>query len=692
MCLKRIIALLFACVSVIDISAQSNYASIHVINDFSQTLIEYSQTKNLGECGPKFDNLCHERVKCRVENDLIKNIAERAHSIPKTDGTYLFDTYVNEITKMIDSGWHITIENIEYDSEMSTLGLVEGKADYVKYDIAVSGNLSTENRYTDIAVIRDGKITAIYQYAGARSYLAAVKMLLPDLNNMEQLDISVLDIDFSKAEFVFSQLRKIASSGYGDIATKSMGLMVAMEMANIGCDHIDRYVRKIDQANYFIYNTRCPDIHKGGARDFWLSGIKDFEYIIGPGETLATWNFCKEHPYVYEYGSAYFHFIYSRYRPLTNTNLPYIRKDGDFYGFISENGKKIIDYKYNFAYPFDVQSSLSAVRDINNKWGFIDCTGRTVIPHIYDIVNDVFIDGKNFVIKDDYLILINTHGEELRRIYGYNYIIPKLRENEIIAYNGIEQQFDAYDFYGNLLLEDCFSEENMSLHTRFRWYHDVEWHHATYNVRDDINGEMELIHLPRIPRKISSYDVTSGDAIDLGTGVLWASKNLGASSCYDMGKLYLWGDYKSEFANVEMTRAKGEKFKKKILKYGVPINIAGTYLDIVTRTLGAEWSLPTKEDLRKLAEECVWEYCILNGSKGYRVTGDNGNSIFLPIEGEFFYEPYAVQSGVAYVLYWSSELASSDAPYGLQISQYEHWLRKGIELSYWNYIRPVRDL
>ena len=141
MSIKRIILFLCVCtcISINYVSAQPNYAAVDVMKQFSQILTEYSQTKDLGLCGPKFDNLCHERVRCRVESDFMKRIADISHhSVPKTDGTYLFDTYINEISKMIDNGCQITIENIEYDFEMSKLGLVEGKADYVKYDIIVS--------------------------------------------------------------------------------------------------------------------------------------------------------------------------------------------------------------------------------------------------------------------------------------------------------------------------------------------------------------------------------------------------------------------------------------------------------------------------------------------------------------------------------------------------------------------------
>ena len=123
------------------------------VAQFSEIISEYSSTKDLGICGPKFDNLCHAKIKCRVENDLIKRIAERSHDLPKTEGTYLFDTYINELVKMIDKGARISIENVEYDR---SLKMLDNAATMIKYDIVIEEMLDTKYQYTDVAVIRDG--------------------------------------------------------------------------------------------------------------------------------------------------------------------------------------------------------------------------------------------------------------------------------------------------------------------------------------------------------------------------------------------------------------------------------------------------------------------------------------------------------------------------------------------------------
>ena len=59
-----------------------------------------------------------------------------------------------------------------------------------------------------------------------------------------------------------------------------------------------------------------------------------------------------------------------------------------------------------------------------------------------------------------------------------------------------------------------------------------------------------------------------------------------------------------------------------------------------------------KAELEELKEECTWTWTTQNGVKGYKVTGPNGNSIFLPAAGRRIGSSlyYAGENGC----YWSS--------------------------------------
>lgn len=109
-------------------------------------------------------------------------------------------------------------------------------------------------------------------------------------------------------------------------------------------------------------------------------------------------------------------------------------------------------------------------------------------------------------------------------------------------------------------------------------------------------------------------------AVNLGLSVKWASFNLGATTSSERGGHYLWGDV----ANTGI-----------MPNYQAPNvnNICGTRYDIVRATWGSTWRLPTKAEQEDLIKKCTWTRATVNGVSGMKVTGGNGNSIFLPSTG-----------------------------------------------------------
>ena len=83
---------------------------------------------------------------------------------------------------------------------------------------------------------------------------------------------------------------------------------------------------------------------------------------------------------------------------------------------------------------------------------------------------------------------------------------------------------------------------------------------------------------------------------------------------------------------------------------------------------GGNWRIPTKEEWEELKENCVWEWKTEGGHKGYRVTGKNGNSIFLPATGSYIdtsLQRLGINGG-----YWSSTLSGSTLPYESLYAKY----------------------
>ena len=59
----------------------------------------------------------------------------------------------------------------------------------------------------------------------------------------------------------------------------------------------------------------------------------------------------------------------------------------------------------------------------------------------------------------------------------------------------------------------------------------------------------------------------------------------------------------------------------------------GTSRDVAHVKWGSSWRMPTHDEFRELVDNCDWKWTTLDGVSGYRVTGKNGNWIFLPAAG-----------------------------------------------------------
>lgn len=138
--------------------------------------------------------------------------------------------------------------------------------------------------------------------------------------------------------------------------------------------------------------------------------------------------------------------------------------------------------------------------------------------------------------------------------------------------------------------------------------------------------------------------------VDLGlpSGLLWAECNLGASAPEDYGNYYAWGetqpknDYRWETYKLgtgcDFWNGSCDKLYKYNTKekYGAVDNKTTLEAadDAATVALGAGARIPTYEEWVELASNAVFTHSqLLNGVKVVKLTGPNGNSIFLPAAG-----------------------------------------------------------
>ena len=140
--------------------------------------------------------------------------------------------------------------------------------------------------------------------------------------------------------------------------------------------------------------------------------------------------------------------------------------------------------------------------------------------------------------------------------------------------------------------------------------------------------------------------------VDLGlpSGTKWATCNVGANSPEEYGNYYAWGE----------TSTKSSYTKNNSRTYEVNLGeIAGVPgYDPARAAWGSEWRLPTAQELQELVDRCIWEWTSQGAHYGYKVTGPNGNSIFLPAEGARGSSLYFVGENGNY---WSSSTPESIA-------------------------------
>lgn len=122
----------------------------------------------------------------------------------------------------------------------------------------------------------------------------------------------------------------------------------------------------------------------------------------------------------------------------------------------------------------------------------------------------------------------------------------------------------------------------------------------------------------------------SHTAIDLGLSVKWASTNLGANSSISFGKTFIWGyptpatDYFIDNQALNDPSLSNEGSGTLPYKY-----------DAANFSWKNQWRMPTENEFGELLEKCTWKWVVSKTKQGkiysgYKVTGPNGNSIFLP--------------------------------------------------------------
>ena len=177
-------------------------------------------------------------------------------------------------------------------------------------------------------------------------------------------------------------------------------------------------------------------------------------------------------------------------------------------------------------------------------------------------------------------------------------------------------------------------------------------------------------------------EITAGDWVDLGlpSGLQWASRNIGSNQPTDDGQFFAWGEtqpkmeyswetYAYGYSYAEMTKYCNNEY----LGYNGYTDDLTTLQpsdDAATANWGNGARMPTMEEIKELCDNCTSEWVTLNGAKGRKFTGTNGNTIFIPAAGYIDRDGSNDAGSMGY--YWSATLRTDgfcNTAWQLEINQ-----------------------
>lgn len=188
------------------------------------------------------------------------------------------------------------------------------------------------------------------------------------------------------------------------------------------------------------------------------------------------------------------------------------------------------------------------------------------------------------------------------------------------------------------------------------------------------------------------------EAVDLGLSVKWASCNVGAEFPEEYGDYFAWGETEEKdcygWSTYKWCNGSSDTQTKYCTNssYGTVDgkNTLDPEDDAATANWGSPWRMPTRSEIEELIDNCTWSWTIQNGVNGYKVTGSNGNSIFLPAAGNRDgMEVYACGS---FGCYWSGMLYKNygDYVYTLNFTG-SYWIWLYSLRSAGHTVRPVTE-
>ncbi len=151
--------------------------------------------------------------------------------------------------------------------------------------------------------------------------------------------------------------------------------------------------------------------------------------------------------------------------------------------------------------------------------------------------------------------------------------------------------------------------------------------------------------------------IAGHEFVDLGlpSGLKWAKLNIGATSISDVGEFISWAETEAKDVYTHKTALLGNPIvEEQLVEMGVIENrVLTKEYDAAYVRWGEKWRMPTEKDFVELLENTTAEWTEEFGIVGFKLTAENGNFVFFPLDGHKADE-LKIDRDYPYGRYWTS--------------------------------------
>jgi len=391
--------------------------SAQVVKDFGIAMQEWIKTDNIAIRIEKLDKITEGKTKCRINDEVTKQMHKKDEGLYSDElyASIYLDQFRDHVIKS-SLGQTFQLDNIQVRPDVVIPTYGEELPSFVSADLTLTGFYNCNT--TDLFFVRGNNITKIIDYLSEESLGKAIALYSQ-----------------RKYDEAFRIFRKLAYADFTNFDAQYY--TVVMELKKQGCGHLDKNFRDQELTWFILKNYYAANV------DF-INLMMRFNNIDDSKLAYAQVKGDDS-----EWISRFF-------QPASSGRMMSFSKKKNKCGFIDENGKLVIGYKYKVAFPF--HDDLALVVNDANKIGFIDKDGKEVIPIIYKDAFWNFHKGRNFCLDaDDNVVLIDKTGKVLKVIGHYKFYNPGDPIGQYVALFKEKGIFDVYDYDGNLVFSECDS-------------------------------------------------------------------------------------------------------------------------------------------------------------------------------------------------------------------------------------------